>query len=197
MSTPNRLLLIIACWIVAATGLVSLAGCAGIFLGGAATSAAVVNDPRTTGSVVEDQSIEVKALAVLRDDKEIKEQTHYSVTSYNQVVLLTGQAPSEALRRRIAEKVATVEKVRHIHNEITLAAPSSMIARTNDTVLTTKVKTRLFGNDKLDATRIKVVSEDGTVFLLGIVSQADGDLAADIASTTGGVQKVVKLFEYR
>lgn len=174
-----------------------LGGCAGIMLGGAATSAAVVNDARTTGTVIEDQSIEVKALGALRKDAELREQTHYSVTSYNQIVLLTGQAPTAELRNRIAETVARVEKVRHIHNEITVEAPSSMIARTNDTVLTTKVKTRLFTRENLNATRIKVVSEAGTVFLLGIVSEEEGKLAAETAATTKGVQKVVKLFEYQ
>ena len=173
----------------------SLQGCAGVLLGSAATSAAVVNDARTTGTVVEDQSIEVKALGALRKDSEIRKQAHYSVTSYNQIVLLTGQAPSEEMRDRIAEIVAGVEKIRHIHNEITIAAPSSMLARTNDTVLTTKVKTRLFAHENLKATRVKVVSEAGTVFLLGLVSSEDARLAANVASTTSGVQKVVKLFE--
>lgn len=190
LTRPGAILLAVA-------AMVWLPGCAPFVLGGAATSAVVAHDPRTTGSVVEDQSIEVKAARALGNDNEIKEQTHYSVTSYNQVVLLTGQAPTEALRARIAELVARVEKVRHIHNEISVSAPSSMMARTNDTLLTTKVKTRMLANEDLSSGRIKVVSENGTVYLLGIVSQAQADLAAEVASTTGGVQKVVKLFEYR
>lgn len=173
-----------------------LSGCAGVLVGGAATTAVVANDPRTAGTVVEDQAIEVKARGVIKSDAELDEQAHISVTSYNQVVLLTGQAPTEALRARAVELVSTVEKVRHIHNEIEIAAPGSMMSRTSDGVLTTKVKTRLFTQDDLNATRIKVVSEAGTVYLMGLVSESEGDLAADIASTTGGVKRVVKLFEH-
>jgi osmotically-inducible protein OsmY len=177
------------------TSVVLNSGCAGVLVGGAATSAVVVNDPRTTGTFVEDQAIEVKAIGTLRGIPEIKEQTHIGVTSYNQVVLLTGQAPTETLRSRVVEIVSTVEKVRHIHNEVAIAAPNSMMSRTNDGVLTTKVKTRLFTSSELNATKIKVVTEAGVVYLMGLVSTKEGDLAADIASKTAGVQRVVKLFE--
>lgn len=175
---------------------VALAGCAGVLVGSAATSAVVANDPRTTGAFVEDQAIEVKAAGALKSDAEIDEQTHIAVTSYNQVVLLSGQAPTEALRDRAVRLVSSVEKVRHVHNEIEIAAPSSMMSRTSDSVLTTKVKTRLFTNENLNATRIKVVTEAGTVYLMGLVSETEGNLAAEIASTTGGVERVVKLFEH-
>lgn len=173
-----------------------LSGCAAFVVGGAATSAVVANDPRTTGTFVEDQAIEVKAYGLLREDTDINSQTHISVTSYNQVVLLSGQAPTEALRQRAVEMVAGIDKIRHIHNEVVIAAPSTVMSRTNDTVLTTKVKTRLFADKKLEATRIKVVTENGVVFLMGVITQDEGDQAATIASTTSGVQKVVKLFEY-
>jgi osmotically-inducible protein OsmY len=172
-----------------------ITGCAGVAIGGAATTAVVHQDARTTGTFVEDQAIEFKALKALRDDVELKEQTHIGVTSYNQVVLLTGQAPTEDLRSRAIKLVSEITKVRHIHNEITIAAPSSMMSRTNDGVLTTKVKSKLFASDDLSGLQIKVVSEAGTVYLMGLVSNEVGDTAAQIASTTGGVQRVVKLFE--
>ncbi|MCZ6664431.1 MAG: BON domain-containing protein [Gammaproteobacteria bacterium] len=178
-----------------AVTLVTISGCAGILLGGAATSAVVANDPRTTGTFVEDQAIEVKAYSSLRANNDIKEQTHIGVTSYNQVVLLTGQAPTEDLRSQVVEIVSGIAKVRHIHNEVTIAAPNSMMSRTNDGLLTTKVKTKMFATADLNATKIKVVSEAGVVYLMGLVSAAEGDLAAEIASRTGGVQRVVKLFE--
>ena len=197
MIEPVRSRLLLCTYVFALGAVPLLSGCAGVVLGSAATSAVIAYDPRTTGSVVEDQSIEVKALRLLRNDPEIKDQAHVSVTSYNQIVLVTGQAPTDALRRNIAAKVATIEKVRHIHNEISVSAPSSIMARTNDTVLTTKVKTKLFASNELNANHIKIVSEAGTVYMLGIVTQAEADRAADIASTTGGVQRVVKLFEYR
>ena len=185
---PVRILLIAAI-------LVTISGCAGILLGGAATSAVVANDPRTTGTFVEDQAIEVKAYSALRANPDIKEQTHVGVTSYNQVVLLTGQAPTEELRSQVVEIVSAIAKVRHIHNEVTIAAPNSMMSRTNDGVLTTKVKTKMFATAELNATKIKVVSEAGVVYLMGLVLAAEGNLAAEIASRTGGVQRVVKLFE--
>ena len=172
-------------------------GCAGLLMGGAATGAAVANDPRTTGTVVEDQAIEVKAAGAIRGDAELNQQTHINTTSYNQIVLLTGQAPTEAMRSRIFDMVKGIEKVRHVHNEITIAAPSPVTSRTNDGWLTTNVKTKLFANKELNATKIKVVTEAGTVYLMGLASQTEGDLAAEIASQTSGVQRVVKLFEYK
>lgn len=174
---------------------VFLSACAGVIVGGAATSAVVANDPRTTGTFVEDQSIELKAAKKLNEDTELKDQTNINVTSYNQVALVSGQAPTASLKKRAVDIVSAIEKIRHVHDEIEISAPSSMMSRTNDTVLTTKVKTKLFANDQLNAAHIKVVSESGTVYLLGLVSNQDAELAAEIASTTGGVRKVVKLFE--
>ena len=141
------------------------------------------------------QSIELKAAKKLNEDTELKDQTNINVTSYNQVALVSGQAPTASLKKRAVDIVSAIEKIRHVHDEIEISAPSSMMSRTNDTVLTTKVKTKLFANDQLNAAHIKVVSESGTVYLLGLVSNQDAELAAEIASTTGGVRKVVKLFE--
>lgn len=181
--------------VLIAAALLLITGCAGVAIGGAATTAVVHQDARTTGTFVEDQAIELKALKALREDLAVKEQTHVAVTSYNQAVLLTGQAPTEDLRARAIQIVSNIEKVRHIHNEIAISAPSSMMSRTNDSVLTTKVKSKLFASKELSGMRIKVVSEAGTVYLMGLVSDDVGDTAAQIASTTGGVQRVVKLFE--
>ena len=173
------------------------AGCVGVAAGGAVTSALVVNDPRTAGTFIEDQTIEVKAYAELRKVQTIKKQTNVGVISYNQVVLLTGEAPEETLRQQVVDIVAAIQKVRHVHNEITLAAPRSIMSRTNDGLLTTKVKTKLLTNDEIDGTKIKVVSAAGTVYLLGLVPQSQGDNAAELTSKVGGVQRVVKLFEYQ
>ena len=174
-----------------------LSGCIGVVLGGAAGGAAVVNDPRTAGSQVEDESIELKAGSALRGDTELNQQTHINITSYNQVVLLSGEAPTEDMRARIFDLVKGIEKVRTVHNEVTIAAPSPITARTTDSWLTTSVKTKIVGAKELSSIRIKVVSEAATVYLLGLVSQQEGDLAAQLASQTAGVQRVVKLFEYQ
>ena len=174
-----------------------LSGCVGVMLGGAAGGASVINDPRTAGSQVEDESIELKAGNALHGQKDLAQQVHINVTSYNQVVLLSGEAPTEDMRTRVFELVKGIEKVRTTHNEVTIAAPSPLTARTNDSWLTTSVKARIVGAKELNAIRIKVVTEAGTVYLLGLVTQQEADLAAQIASQTAGVQRVVKLFEYQ
>jgi len=150
---------------------------------------------RTIGTFVEDTAIELKGLKALRGDAEIKKNTHIGVTSYNQVVLLTGQAPTEELRERVLKLILGVPKVRQIHNEIVISAPNSLISRSNDSVLTAKVKSKLFASE-LSGMKIKVISEAGTVYLMGLVPTGIGDEATQIARSTGGVQKVVRLFEH-
>lgn len=184
-----RILLIVHCAVLAT-------GCAGVLVGGAATGAAVAHDSRTTGTVIEDQAIELKAMEAIRGNVDLKEQTHLSVTSYNQAALVTGQAPSDALRQAAIALVSTVQKVRHVYDEIEIAAPNSLGTRSADSLTTAKVKTKLFTLDDLDATRVKVVTENGVVFLMGILSRKDAEAAGQAASEVGGVQKVVKLFEY-
>ena len=181
--------------LIAISATVILNGCAGVLFGGAVTGAAVANDTRTPGSVIEDQTIELKATELIWKDPDLKDQSHISTTSYNQIVLLTGQTPTEELRRRAEAKVASIEKVRHIHNELTIAAPNSLSARSSDTVLTAKVKTKLIAMKEMDGTKIKVVTESGVVYLMGLLAGTNADRAAEAASTVGGVQKVVKLFE--
>lgn len=174
---------------------VVLSGCVAVAGGAVVTGAAVANDRRTSGTMVEDQSIELRAYSAIRKDTEVNEQTHINVTSYNQVVLLTGEAPTEELRQRVVEHVRGVREVKKVYNEIALAAPSSFGSRSSDTLITTKVKTKLFATSDLDATRIKVVTERGIVYLFGLLNTKDADRATEATRTVGGVQKVVKLFE--
>ncbi len=177
--------------------LTQLFACAAVAVGGvaAATGAAVV-DRRTTGALIEDQTIEVKALKAFRDDAELNEQAHMNVTSYNTVVLLTGETPTDAMRQRAMELVKKVDKVTHVYNELTIAAPSSLVSRSSDSYITTKVKTQLFADKNVSGVQFKVVTEKGVVYLMGIVSHAEAEVATEIARQTGGVQKVVKLFQY-
>ncbi|MGD2076692.1 MAG: BON domain-containing protein [Gammaproteobacteria bacterium] len=178
--------------------LVSISGCAPIVVGGAATTASIAHDRRTTGSVIEDQAIEMRIKNALTRDAEIDEQAHINVTSYNGIVLLSGEAPSEALRARAGQIAREDEESRRVHNEIQIAAPSAMMARSSDTWITTKVKSALFGVgiDGFDPTRVKVVTENGTVFLMGILTQGEGSAVIDQARQVSGVQRIVKLFEY-
>jgi osmotically-inducible protein OsmY len=173
-----------------------LAGCAAAVVGGAAAGGAAAVDRRTTGTFVEDEAIELKARKAIIEDKELNSQSHLNVTSYNTVVLVSGEAPTEELRTRAIEIVRNLPKVSHVYNEVTLAAPSSLMTRSSDTVITSKVKTRLVTDADIDGIHVKVVTENGVVYLMGLLSQAEAERAAEVARQTGGVQKVVKLFQY-
>ncbi len=180
------------------TSLSLLSGCAPLIFGGAATGASVAHDRRTAGSFVEDQSIELRIRGALNKDAEIYKQAHINITSFNGIVLLSGETPTAAMRERVGEYARQAEKVRRVHNEVQVAAPSSMMTRSSDSWITTKVKTSLF-NTKIkgfDPTRVKVVTENGTVFLLGLVTHAEADATTEQARQNSGVQRVVKLFEY-
>lgn len=181
----------------------SLSGCAGLVAGGAAagivTGAAVAHDRRTAGTVVEDQAIELKAYDALNQDRELAERGHINVTSYNNIVLLSGEVPTPELRKRAGEIVSRIEKVRHVHNELADAPPSSLASRSTDTWITTKVKTSLLQVDGIrdfDPTRVKVVTERGIVYLLGLLHPREADAVTRTVRRVNGVQKVVKLFEY-
>lgn len=173
-----------------------LGGCVAAAITGTAAGAAVAVDERTTGTVIEDQSIELKARQALADNEAIKENSHINVVSYNTVVLLTGEATTEAIRQQIVEAVRNVPKVSHVHNEISIAAPSSFMSRSSDSLLTSKVKTRLLAAKEVDGFNIKVVTDKGAVYLMGLTTREEAERATDVARRTGGVQKVVKLFQY-
>ncbi len=176
--------------------LLFLQGCAVVAVTGIATGTSVAIDKRTTGTVIEDQSIELKATQALYADKELNEKTHFNFTSYNTYVLITGEAPDEELRQRTVEMVRNVEKVTHVYNEITIAAPSSLISRSSDSLITSKVKTKLLTSKEVKGLEVKVVTEKGVVYLMGLSARAQADRATEIARQTGGVQKVVKLFQF-
>ncbi len=176
--------------------LILLQGCVAAAAGGAVAGASAAVDRRTTGAFVEDESIELKAVRAINADKDLNAQAHLNVTSYNTIVLLTGEAPTDELRQRAEKIVQGVEKVSTVHNEINIAAPSSMMTRSSDTVITSKVKTKLLADKNIEGVNIKVVTENGVVYLMGIAGRAEAELASDVASQTGGVQKVVKVFQY-
>ena len=176
-----------------------LNGCVPVVLvGGAAATASVVHDRRTTGSMVEDQAIEIRIKTALRQDEEIAEQTHINVTSYNGIVLLSGEAPSQSLSTRAGGIARSDKQARRVHNELKIAAPSSAMTRSSDSWITTKVKSSLVGLDikGFDPSRIKVVTENGTVYLMGMVYHGEADAAVAQTQQVKGVQRIVKLFEY-
>ena len=171
-------------------------GCAAIFIGGAATGVNVAQDRRTTGTFIEDQAIELKSMDAILQDKEVSSQTHLNVTSFNTVVLVSGEAPTEELRQRAIQLVKNIEKVSHLHDEITIAGPSSLMSRSGDTLITTKVKSKLIAKTP-NGMHIKVVTENGVVYLMGLLNREDASKATEITRQTAGVQKVVKLFQYK
>jgi osmotically-inducible protein OsmY len=175
-------------------------GCAPLIVGGAATGAATVYDRRTAGSVLEDQAIEIKAVSALRSERGMYAESHFNVVSYNGIVLLSGETPTEAWRARAEELVRNIEKVKRVHNEVTVGPPSTLLSRSTDTVITGKVKTGLIGIrdiEGFDPTRVKVVTEHSVVYLMGMVTRTEGDRSAEVASQVGGVERVVKVFEYQ
>jgi osmotically-inducible protein OsmY len=161
---------------------------------GAGLAAYSAVDRRTTGVQVEDQAIELKAAN--RISQKLGNRVHVSVTSFNRHVLLTGEAPTEELRQEIENIVRGVENVRAITNEIAIANPSSFASRSNDTYITSKVKARFVDNGVFNPLHVNVTTENGVVYLMGLVTQKEAEKAVEIARTTGGVRKVVKVFEY-
>ena len=174
----------------------ALQGCAGVAATGTAFGGVAAQDRRTPGNYVDDEYIELKVLAAIREDEAMASQTHVNATSYNGLVLLTGEAPGESLRDRIAEITRSTPGVRAVQSEIALRAPSTLVARTSDTLVTGKVKLALFRHEAINATRVKVVTERGTVYLMGLLRQDEADRATEIARRVPGVQRVVKVIEY-
>ena len=176
-----------------------LGGCAAVIVGGAAVGASAVHERRSVGTMMDDEGIEWKVRTALSEDKPLSSQSHIGVISVNGVVLLVGQTPTEALRQQAENLARGVDNVRVVHNELTIAAPNTYMTRSSDSYVTSKVKTSLFkvkGHEDFDPTRVKVVTENGTVYLMGILYRSEAEDAAKQASQVGGVQKVVKLFEY-
>jgi osmotically-inducible protein OsmY len=172
-----------------------LQGCAPLIAGGAAATGIVISqDRRTVGSLTEDEGIELKAAS--RVGERFKDGVHVNVTSYNRMVLLTGEVPDAAARTE-AERIAwAVENVRGVHNEMAIAGVSSYTVRSNDALITSKVKARFLDGQKFNPLHVKVVTENSIVYLMGLVRKQEANDATEIARTTSGVQKVVRVFEF-
>ena len=172
-----------------------LQGCVAAAAGGAATGAMVATDRRTAGTIVDDQAIQVKALHAISQNAELWKQSHINVLCYNNVLLLVGQTPTENFKRDAEEAVADISKIRRVHNEITVGELSSLAPRTRDSWITTQIKTKLVGNKDIHANRIKVITEDHIVYLMGLTTPEEQVIATDIARAIPGVDKVVQIFE--
>ncbi|MDB5812458.1 MAG: putative periplasmic or secreted lipoprotein [Betaproteobacteria bacterium] len=171
----------------------NLAGCVAAVVGGAGGAALVGADRRTVGTVTEDEGIELKAANRIRDKYK---DAHFNLTSFSRMVLITGEATDASMKSDIEKIVAAVDNVRGVYNEMAIGAPTALSARANDSFVTSKVKARFVDQQKFNAVHVKVVTEANVVYLLGLVKRKEGDDAVEIARTTSGVQRVVKLFEY-
>lgn len=190
LSVPNHIVYqfgkqTIMLWL--AIGLATVSGCS-IFSG----------DPRvrTPGAIIDDAMLErIVAGDIRRADPGFK-SAHLVVVSYNGLLLLAGQVGTPTLRAKAATLAANIPKVRSVHNALEVGGPISYVARSNDSWLTTKVKSRLFGGRNTKARKMKVVTENGTVYLLGIITREEADAAVAATQQVYGVQKIVKVFEY-
>ena len=173
----------------------ALCGCVPLVVaGGVAVGASVATDRRTTGAQVDDEMIEDKTVLTLHE--RFKGDFHVNVTSYNGIVLLTGEVPAEAAKGDVEQIVRSTPKVRAVQDELVVGPVTDLGSRSNDTVITSKVKARFVEANKFQINHVKVVTEHGVVYLMGVVRRDEGDAAGEIASTTTGVQRVVKVFEY-
>jgi osmotically-inducible protein OsmY len=170
-------------------------GCGALIAGGAAATGVVISqDRRTIGTLTEDEGIEIRAAN--RVGERFKDGVHVNVTSFNRMLLLTGEV-SDAEARTEVERIAwAVPNVRGVHNELAVAGVSSYTVRSNDGIITSKVHGRFLDSNKFNPLHVKVVTENSIVYLMGLVTKQEANDATDIARTTSGVQKVVRVFEF-
>lgn len=161
--------------------------------------AGIQEDPteRTAGAVVEDQSIETKILVNLKSQEPAFKDSRLQVVSYNGVVLMAGQVATEELKARAAEIASQAStKIKRIHNELEVMGNTTFVTRSNDAWIGTKVRTLLLRSKEVPSSQINVIAENGTIFLMGLISQSEGDRAANLVRNVSGVSRVVKVFEY-
>jgi len=189
MNNVKQLLLI-------ATAAALLQGCVGAAVVGVVGGAAIANDNRSLGSLIDDQSIELEAHNKLSSVEGLSENTNLQVVSVNGKALIVGQAPNTYLKDLAIKTLNQVDGVEQVHDQIRIQNTVSVTTKTNDLWLTSKVKTALFASEKVNAANIKVVTENGEVFLLGLVKPAQANEAIEVARHVGGVNRVFKMFEY-
>jgi osmotically-inducible protein OsmY len=180
--------------ILAAALATSLSGCIEMMVGSAVVGAVATADRRTLGAQTEDKAIAVKG--EVKVAKIVGDAGHVNVTSYNRKVLVTGEVRDEAMKQAVERELRGIDNVVSVTNELEIAGPSSYTSRSSDALITTKVKASLVDKKTVSAVSFKVVTERGNVYLMGIVTQREGNIAAEVAQGVSGVQRVVKIFEY-
>ena len=188
---------LLACVVLVGAGVLPflLSGCLPVVVAaGVGGATLVATDRRSVGTQADDEAIELKIANEIA--ARYGETVHVSATSYDGIVLLTGEVPDQGVYASIGNIAATTDRVRSVHNDLAIGPLTPLSARTNDTFITSKVKARFVEANKFAANHVKVVTERGVVYLMGIVRHAEADAAAQLASTTTGVVRVIKLFEY-
>ena len=183
----------VSAWLLLAALAPTLAGCFGAAAVGMGTTVMLAVDRRPTETTIADEGIEVRGGNRVRE--KFGDKAHVNVTSFNRSVLLTGEVPDAAARAEAEKLVSGVPNVKAISNELLVAGVSSFGSRSTDAYITSKVKARFVDASQFSANHVKVVTEGGSVYLLGLVTQREADAAVEVARTTGGVMKVVRLFE--
>lgn len=176
--------------------LLTLNSCSSII--GITSSKPMAENPgkRSWGSFIDDEIIETKALVnIAKAHAELK-KAHITIASYNGVLLIAGQVPNQKLKALAGKTAKKIRKVRRVHNELTIAGPSSRLVRMSDQWLTTKIKTRMAFTPGIPSRRIKVVTENGVIYMQGLVSREQASRAVAAVQKSYGVQKIVKMFEY-
>ncbi|CAK9886111.1 MAG: Osmotically-inducible protein Y [Candidatus Erwinia impunctatus] len=171
-----------------------LQGCVAAVIGSAALATKTATDPRSVGTQVDDGTLELRVANALAKDQQIRNDAHISATAYQGKVLLTGQAPAADVASRARQIAMGVEGAQEVYNEIRIGANATLGTASSDTWISTKVRSQLLTSNQVKASNVKVTTENGEVFLLGLVTQEEGNAAADIASRTGGVRHVTTAF---
>jgi len=192
LSTLNRPIKLTALLLT----LITLQGCAVATVVAITAGASMATDRRSIGNQIDDQSIELEAYNEITKNKSLSDNTNLQIISVNGSVLIVGQAPQTYLKDQAIKIINNINGVVRVHNQIRLSNITSVTTKTNDVWLTSKVKTALFSNDAVNGRNIKVITENGEVFLMGIVSQKEADVAVNITRNISGVNRVFKAFEY-
>jgi len=176
--------------------IITLQGCVAAAVVTVGTGVKVATDRRTVGHQIDDQTIVLNAYAKLKEHKELSQKTNIQLISLNGKMLVVGQAPTEYLRDSVIKILSNVRGVSEVYNQIRITNTTSVLTKSNDAWLTSKVKVALLADDRVDGTNIKVVTENGEVFLMGLVTPQEANIAVDIARNISGVNRVIKAFEY-
>lgn len=197
-TTPPRSRALTALALTLCLAATLLQGCAPLVVGGAAVGVSMIHERRSATTIIEDEHIELVGMSLIHNNPEIRDGSRIAVTSYNHVVLLTGQADSDEISGRLADLISRQPKVRRVINEVTVGPRASFARESEDALVTSRVKVELIkiAIPDFDPTRVKVVTEAGTVFLMGLLTPEEAEAVVERARNVPGVEKVVKIFEY-